>query len=95
MHSIRLAGPWQIIPLVRTRWSSDGQSIEEPGPLPKGGRGTVPGDWGEVLGEDFRGQVQMERFFHKPTGLEAADRVEIVISAVDAMGTASLNGQSL
>ncbi len=95
MHSIRLAGPWQIIPLARTRWSSEGQSVEEPGPLPEGGRGTVPGDWGELLGEDFRGQVQMERFFHKPTGLEADDRVEIVLSEVDAMGTASLNGQSL
>jgi hypothetical protein len=95
MHSIRLAGPWQLTPLARTCWSAEGESVEEPGTLPEGGRSTVPSDWGELLGEDFRGQVQMERFFHKPTGLEADDRVEIVLSGVDAMGTASLNGQLL
>ena len=95
MHSIRLAGPWQLTPLAHTCWSAEGQSVEEPGSLPEGGRTTVPSDWGELLGEDFRGQVQMQRFFHKPTGLEADDRVEVVLSGVDAMGTASLNGQLL
>jgi len=95
MHSIRLAGPWQLTPMAHTCWSAEGESVEEPGTLPEGGRSTVPSDWGELLGEDFRGQVQMERFFHKPTGLEADDRVEIVLSGVDAMGTASLNGQLL
>ena len=95
MHSIRLAGPWQLTPLAHTCWSAEGESIEQPGELPPGGKSTVPSDWGELLGEEFRGRVQLERFFHKPTGLEPGDRVEIALSGVDALGTISLNGQPL
>ena len=95
MHSIRLAGPWQLTPLARTRWSADGESIEEAGELPEGGQTTVPSDWGQLLGDDFRGRVQMLRYFHKPTGLETGDRVEVTFLQVDAMATVSLNDQLL
>lgn len=86
-HTIRLRGPWEYEPLPR------GLSRDDREPP----RGTVamPGDWGGILGADFRGQVRFTRRFARPTGLDAETRVWLVIEEVDWQAAVALNGQSL
>ena len=78
-HAIRLRGPWRCQ-----------TSLEEPSQ-----RCTVPGDWGELLGDDFRGEVIYSRNFGRPTGLEPEDSVELVIEQVDPQASVLLNGRLL
>lgn len=94
-HVIRLRGPWEYRPLARTVRLADGSNRAESGDLPAPGRIQLPADWGATLGSDFRGRVAYLRRFGRPTGLDAAGRVELVITRVDAMGSVRLNGQGL
>lgn len=94
-HVIRLRGPWEYRPLARTVRLADGSSQVESGELPAAGRIEVPSDWGESLGGTFCGRVAYLRRFGRPTGLSAADRVELVITRVDARAGVRLNGQAL
>jgi beta-galactosidase/beta-glucuronidase len=55
----------------------------------------MPADGGAAPGADFRGRVSYRRRFGRPTGLDAADRVELVIDCVGAFGCVALNGQEL
>ena len=72
------------------RIAIDGKTVETPATLLESLRGVT------VDGKPVAKPEPTRLFaFHKPTGLEADDRVEIVLSGVDAMGTASLNGQLL
>ena len=80
-HIIRLRGPWEYRVLT-----SDS---------PLSGHLTMPADWGSTLGADFRGRVAYRRRFGRPTGLGPADRVELVIGRVDALGSVRLNGEPL
>ncbi|MFV2068442.1 MAG: hypothetical protein ACC645_15840 [Pirellulales bacterium] len=90
-HVIRLRGPWQYVPMARTVLRPDGSTREVDGLLPPPGRCTVPSDWADALGPDFRGRVRYQRSFGCPTGLVPGDRVELVIGQVDAWGSATLN----
>jgi hypothetical protein len=92
---IRLRGPWQYRPLARTVLLADGSTRETAGVLPPPGRVHMPADWGQTLGATFRGRVQYRRDFGCPTGLEAGDRVELVIERVDAFGVVVFNTRSL
>jgi hypothetical protein len=94
-HVIRLRGPWEYCPLARTIMLADGSHRFETNNLPAAGRITMPADWGETLGADFRGRVSYLRRFGRPTGLAAADRVELVVDCADAFGCVALNGQRL
>ncbi|MCA9205923.1 MAG: hypothetical protein KDA59_22875 [Planctomycetales bacterium] len=101
LHTIRLRGPWQYEPLARTVWTADGESAEltdgssEHAALPPAGRVTMPCDWSESLGTDFRGRVRFIRYFNRPTGLDSATRVYLAIDEVDAMAEVQLNGHKL
>ena len=95
MHTIRLRGPWNYIPLCRTVWTAAGTSQEIDGSVPAAGRLKIPANWQETLGEDFFGRVRYQRSFHCPTGLTEQDQVFIVIDQVDALGSVTLNGQHL
>ena len=95
MHTIRLRGPWNYIPLCRTRWTADGTSQEIDGPVPEPGRLQIPADWQETLGADFYGRVCYQRAFQCPTGLTDQDQVFIMIDQVDALGSVTLNDQHL
>ena len=95
MHTIRLRGPWNYLPLCRTTWTAEGTSTETEGVVPPGGRLNMPADWQSILGNDFFGRVRFERHFHCPTGLTEQDRVFIAIEQVDALGSVQLNGQHL
>ena len=93
MHTIRLRGPWNYLPLCRTTWTAEGTSTEIEGTVPPGGRLNMPADWQSILGNDFFGRVRFERHFHCPTGLTEQDQVFIAIEEVDALGSVQLNGQ--
>ena len=95
MHTIRLRGPWNYVPLCRTVWTAEGKSAEAAGPVPPAGRMTIPADWEETLGNEFYGRVRYERHFHCPTGLVQQDQVFVVIDQLDALGSVRLNGQQL
>ena len=95
MHVIRLHGPWELEPLAHTRFLPDGSTTVEPGELPPARRTQVPADWAESLGRDFRGRVRYTRRFGRPSSLETVDRVELVVTRVDAFGAVELNGELL
>jgi len=84
-HPIRLRGPWECLPLAR----------HGGGPLPAGGKTAVPGDWGALLGADFRGRVRYRRWFHRPAELDPHERAWLVVEGLDPRGTVSLNGSML
>jgi hypothetical protein len=94
-HTIRLRGPWEYQPLARATLLADGSVSLDERDLPAGGTIALPADWGETLGNDFRGLVRFTRRFAQPTGLDAATRVWLVIEDVDWQGTVTLNGHWL
>ncbi len=94
-HVIRLRGPWHYQPLARTVLLDNGTTRQQPGQLPPPGKARMPSDWSQSLGADFRGRVRFTRFFHRPTGLDGRQRIELVVHQVDAFGSVSLNGTFL
>jgi beta-galactosidase/beta-glucuronidase len=86
MHAIRLRGPWECEPLER-----DGPA----GDLPPAGKTTVPGDWSQLLGDDFVGRVRYTRRFNAPTNLGPSERVWLVVEGVDHEADVLLNGRPL
>jgi hypothetical protein len=95
MHTIRLRGPWQLEPLERYVGRGDGRydgSIER---LPVEARATMPADWSDALGREFLGRVRYHRVFQKPTGLDAGERVWLVVEPPRSRGVVQLNGKPL
>lgn len=86
MYTIRLRGPWEYEPLERV--GSDAL-------FPPAGKVTMPCDWGESLGTDFRGMVLYRRVFHTPTGLELGEQVWLAFEAVIGSVRVTLNEQPL
>jgi hypothetical protein len=94
MHSIRLRGPWELLPLARAvRTAAGMQEVAER--LPAGGRTQVPGDGRELLGDEFTGRARFTRRFNLPTNLDAHERVFLVIAGLDARASVQLNGEPL
>ena len=94
-HVIRLRGPWEYCPLERVRLLHDGTCERSSQGLPPGGRVEIPADWGQTLGDDFRGRVRYVRRFGCPTNLTSGDRVWLVLEAVDARAEVMLNDEPL
>ena len=99
-HVIRLRGPWELQPLERDPPPGDSETkgsgvISEKTPDPFVVRVTVPGDWGESLGGDFCGRARYQRRFNRPTNLTSAERVWLVLEAVDYQADLTLNGHPL
>jgi hypothetical protein len=90
-HSIRLRGPWEYQPLARLLPVASGHLQMVTDNLPPGGTLDLPADWGEALGRDFQGVVRFSRRFHRPTGLDAASRVWLVVEDVDSQANIELN----
>jgi len=55
----------------------------------------VPGDWTPVLGSDFQGVARFARRFGRPTGLEANERVMLVVESVAPRGSIWLQGEKI
>jgi hypothetical protein len=94
-HIIRLRGPWEYEPLERLALSGEGLPVQDNKSLPPPGRITMPCDWGQTLGTDFRGRVRYRRRFGLPTNLETGQRVWLVCDGADLRGAAALNGRVL
>jgi beta-galactosidase/beta-glucuronidase len=94
MHPIRLRGPWELE--IVARYEQDGAVYRVvPTELEAQRKATTLGDWGPILGDDFRGQVRYLRRFNRPTGLTPSTRVDLVIERVDATARVLLNGQTI
>lgn len=91
-HVIRLRGPWRYDVIVRAGTAVEMAREAEP---PTTGQMTLPDDWGDVLGNGFRGRVRFTRRFGRPSGLEPHERVWLVIGGADASGMATLNDRPL
>src|SRR5438067_2101446 len=76
-HIIRLRGLWQHLPLGQGEQTQGGSPRISGEPPPPAGTFRAPGNWRELLGDDFRGLVRLTRVFHCPTGLDASSRVWI------------------
>jgi len=94
MHTIRLRGPWEYLPLARFVAAGDGPLTTDTADLPPGGRIQLPGNWTSKLG-DFVGRVRFTRFFNRPTGLENGEVVWLVVEPPQTCGAISLNGRDL
>jgi hypothetical protein len=82
-HRMHLKGPWQC------EWLSPADvsvaSIE---------RVKMPIDWRSVFGEQA-GRARLRRKFHKPTNLDADERVFIVFDGIGGRGEVRLGDQVL
>jgi hypothetical protein len=85
-HVIRLRGPWKFTPLSRTVGDL---------PLPAVGKVTMPCDWGDSLGRDFRGRVCYVRRFGRPEFMPAYEQLWLVFNGIRSAATVSLNGERL
>ena len=87
-HAIRLRGPWEFDVL------ENAAARAEP-PTPISGRATLPCDWLDALGAEFRGKVRYRRRFNRPSGLDPHERVWLIVEGVDACGAVALNDREL
>ena len=94
MHLIRLRGPWEYQVLLRFDRDDTRNIGQDTSELP-GGRMQMPSDWGESLGNGFRGRVRYQRRFNRPTGLDKGQIVYVSVAAVDCFGEVSLNDTTL
>lgn len=94
MHPIRLRGPWELEVVSRYERDGDLWRVAQAELEPQR-KATTLGDWSELLGEDFFGQVRYLRRFNRPTGLTATTPVYLVIERVDATARVFLNGETL
>ena len=85
-HTIRLRGPWSYQVVEQFAGRAD---------VPRGGRTTVPVDWGGYLDSDFRGRVHYRRSFNPPSTLDPHERLWLIVEGVDPCGRVSLNGSPL
>ena len=74
-HTIRLNGPWEMI----------APPADEPV------RVKLPTDWPVVATACQTGPVVLQRWFHRPTGLDEQTAVQLVASALPCGGSVSLN----
>ena len=95
MHIIRLRGPWTVEAVARFVPLPDGSCRADHDNLPAAARVTMPADWSGVCGADFLGRVRYRRTFNKPTGLEAGERVFLVVERPRSWGRVELNRKPL
>ena len=95
-HRIRLRGPWQVEPVSWLELTDERTLLENKDrPLPPSGMVKVPGDWGSLLGNEFRGRVVFTRRFGRPLNLDPTVPMELTLEGVDARAELWLNGERL
>ena len=82
---MRLHGPWQY------EWLSQDPSDSI---VPRTGRVKIPIQWKSLFG-DVAGKACFRRRFHKPTNLEAHERVYIVLEEIKGRVQISINDSVL
>jgi hypothetical protein len=94
IHTIRLRGPWKLMPLFNMR---DSQML--PGGKPLGFVGEtitqqLPAAWDAVL-PSFRGTVRYMRRFGQPTNLAPNERVWLAVDKVAGSAAITVNGEKV
>ena len=85
VHRIRLLGPWEFV------WEeSSGTEL----PPVTEGTTAMPCDWHRLFGV-VAGTASFRRRFHRPSNLEAHERVWLICTGVRGCGTVSLNDEQL
>lgn len=78
-HTIRLNGPWEMIAGLP----------DEPE------RVHLPKAWPQVVAAAQAGPVVLQRWFHRPTGIDDGSRVDLVLADLPFAGSVSVNEMSL
>lgn len=94
-HFIRLRGPWNWRPLGRWVQNTLGDWQIAANELATGGVVALPGDWSDVLGQDYRGRVLFTRSFRCPPAIAAAGQILLGIDDVSWQAKVELNNQHL
>jgi len=95
VHRINLKGPWECELLCA---DSDGaqrtgnETSSQRGATSK--RVTMPADWTSIFGPTA-GRARFVRKFHKPTNLDAEERVFVVFEGVGGEGSVLLNDSDI
>src|SRR6185312_14485114 len=87
--------PWLIEPVERYVLRAGGGYERATDELPAPAKMTMPADWGAVFGATFLGRVRYQRTFQKPTGLDAGERVWLVVEGPRSRGSVELNRKRL
>ena len=81
-HVIRIRGPWKRCVLNDVR-------------NPATATVKIPSSWKLDLGDDFEGRVVYERFFNRPTNLDANSQVRLTFKEIVGNAAVELNGIEL
>lgn len=84
VHRINLKGPWEY------EWVEGVLAAD----VTNTGRVKMPADWQAFFGP-VAGTVRFRRRFHRPTNLDADERVWIAFGGVGGTGTVDMNGTRL
>ena len=95
MHTIRLRGPWQLVPVYRYLSCGGGQYECRSDDLPPAAKMIMPADWSDAFGPEFCGRVRYMRVFHAPPGLVPEERVWLVIEPQRSLARVMLAGETL
>ncbi len=55
----------------------------------------LPKQWPEIISASQEGPVLLQRWFHRPTGIDDGSRVELVLIDLPFSGSVSVNDRSL
>ncbi|MBI1247641.1 hypothetical protein GC197_07300 [bacterium] len=78
-HTIRLNGPWEMIA----------------GLAEEADRVKLPQGWPQVIEAAQAGPVILQRWFHRPTGIDDGAVVQLQIEGIPLRGSVSINDASL
>jgi hypothetical protein len=95
MHTIRLRGPWQLVPVFRYVRRGDGGFDRRDDDLPAATKQHMPADWSAAFGRDFLGRVRYVRPFHAPPGLQPNERVWLVVEPQRSTARVMLSEETL
>lgn len=87
-YRIRLRGPWECEPLVRSPETSQAA-------LPSACRMALPCRWKDGGLPEFAGKVRFRRHFGYPSRLEPHERLWLTFAGVAGLAEVSVNGQLL
>ncbi|GAA4426891.1 hypothetical protein [Bremerella cremea] len=78
-HIIRLNGPWEMLA----------------GLPDEAARVKLPADWPQIVDAVQQGPVVLQRWFHRPTGIDDGSQVQLRLENFPFGGTVSVNDVSL
>lgn len=93
-HRMHLRGPWQFEWLSARPGAVDADLAQESPSTSASGRVKMPATWQSLFGR-VSGRARFRRRFHRPTNLDANERVWIVFDGIGGSGHVLINGERL